>query len=319
MPRRSRADIETERIAGSPPPVLAPPASLSEAAKAIFVALVADCDADHFERSDLGLLCQYCEAQAMAERAAAAVGAGDSKQLLVWERAVRTMNGLALRLRLGPQSRRERRSRRSGRWTGRRISRDRKGGAVMVANDGPPLSVTRDRITDRALDLYAQMRRCQCTCDGPPPVGKGAQCEDCRRWRDLHAELHSELRMRPWEWPAIPTPRDGSAQRWGFVLEDMLTRALRDRPSLPPPVRSRRAIATLFCKRSRASFPAVARLVPASSIASSKMCSADFSIRPISPKRTAAGRVATAAKARTRIISIEYFIISVPRKALVTG
>src|SRR5262245_14410371 len=56
-------------------------------------------------------LCQYCEAQAMAERAAAELqnGAGESADwaLKLWEKANKVMSGLALRLRLGPQSRRE--------------------------------------------------------------------------------------------------------------------------------------------------------------------------------------------------------------------
>ena len=53
----------------------------------------------------------YCEAQAMAERAAAELqnGTGEAAEwaLNLWEKANKVMSGLALRLRLGPQSRRE--------------------------------------------------------------------------------------------------------------------------------------------------------------------------------------------------------------------
>jgi len=57
------------------------------------------------------MLCQYCEAQAMAERAAAELQKGEVpsvRWLTVWEKSTKMMKDLALRLRLGPQSRRER-------------------------------------------------------------------------------------------------------------------------------------------------------------------------------------------------------------------
>jgi phage terminase small subunit len=88
-----------------------PPATLSKPARAVFLDLVANCHPEHFEDSDAGLLCQFCEAQAMAERAAAELqnGTGEAAEwgLKVWEKANKVMSGLALRLRLGPQSRRE--------------------------------------------------------------------------------------------------------------------------------------------------------------------------------------------------------------------
>jgi phage terminase small subunit len=81
---------------------------LSEAAKAVFLDLVSTCDPEHFEASDVTLLGQYCEASALAAKAAAKLQEGDLSQLAIWEKATRAMAGLALRLRLGPQSRRER-------------------------------------------------------------------------------------------------------------------------------------------------------------------------------------------------------------------
>jgi phage terminase small subunit len=92
-------------------PVQSPP-TLSEPARAVFLDLVGSCNPEHFEKSDIGLLCQYCEAQSMAERAAAELqnGTGEAPEwaLKLWEKANKVMSGLALRLRLGPQSRRER-------------------------------------------------------------------------------------------------------------------------------------------------------------------------------------------------------------------
>ena len=110
MPRKSAAARAMEPLAPAIEPVpVQPPASLSEPAKAVFLDLVSTCDPEHFEASDVTLMGQYCEASALATRAAATVQADpeNAKALAVWEKATRTMSGLALRLRLGPQSRRE--------------------------------------------------------------------------------------------------------------------------------------------------------------------------------------------------------------------
>ena len=91
------------------PVLVQPPASLSEPAKAVFLDLVASCDPEHFEDSDVTLLARYANAVVFTEQAEARLQADpdDTKALALWEKATRTMSGLALRLRLGPQSRRE--------------------------------------------------------------------------------------------------------------------------------------------------------------------------------------------------------------------
>jgi phage terminase small subunit len=96
--------VEHEPIPVRPPP------NLSEAARAAFVELVAGCEPRHFEQSDVTLLARYAVATVLAEGAEATLQEhpDDTKALAVWEKSVRTMSGLALRLRLGPQSRRER-------------------------------------------------------------------------------------------------------------------------------------------------------------------------------------------------------------------
>jgi hypothetical protein len=110
MPRRSRADIEMDEVA--PPSravTLAAPESLSPAARAAFVTLVGSCEPGHFQDCDVSLIARYAVAIIMCERAEAALQAdpNDGKALALWEKATRAMSGLALRLRLGPQSRRE--------------------------------------------------------------------------------------------------------------------------------------------------------------------------------------------------------------------
>jgi phage terminase small subunit len=92
---------------------LRPPASLSAEAKRHFLQLVTTCPAAQFEASDLVLLCRWSEAAAMAERAsielqASGMLAADGKvspHFAIYERATKMMTSLALRLRLGPQSR----------------------------------------------------------------------------------------------------------------------------------------------------------------------------------------------------------------------
>jgi hypothetical protein len=112
--RISAAALGTPQYGGLPPRRdLAPPESLSPEAREIFVDLVASCPPDHFEAADLGLISAYATAQAMSERAAIELqgdGPPDSKWMAAWEKGVRAMSALALRLRLAPQSRRERAS-----------------------------------------------------------------------------------------------------------------------------------------------------------------------------------------------------------------
>jgi phage terminase small subunit len=98
----------------TPNPRIRPPDSLSELEKRVFRALVSACPADQFRRSDVGLLCRWCELSVMAEQAAFEMtthgrvtsdGKSPSPWLSVYMQATKQLNGLALRLRLGPQSR----------------------------------------------------------------------------------------------------------------------------------------------------------------------------------------------------------------------
>jgi hypothetical protein len=92
---------------------LRPPASLSEPQRAAFLDLVTTCPATQFEPSDIPLLVRWCELCVMAESAnvelqASGMLAPDGKPS-PWFRihldCTKALSGLALRLRLGPQSR----------------------------------------------------------------------------------------------------------------------------------------------------------------------------------------------------------------------
>jgi len=95
-------------IAHAPVPIQSPN-SLSEPARKAFIALVASLPPDHFEAADRSLIARYAVASVLAEGAETTLQADptDTKALALWEKATRTMSALALRLRLGPQSRRE--------------------------------------------------------------------------------------------------------------------------------------------------------------------------------------------------------------------
>jgi len=109
MPRKSAEERTMGPVIARAPIPVQPPTGLSEPARAAFIALVRECPPDHFEQSDVSLIARYAVASVLAEGAEArlAIDPNDTKALAVWEKAVRTMSALALRLRLGPQSRRE--------------------------------------------------------------------------------------------------------------------------------------------------------------------------------------------------------------------
>jgi phage terminase small subunit len=93
---------------------LRPPDSLPDAARRAFVDLVTSLPAGHFKPGDISLLCRYAEAAAVAEQAAFEMAQPNgmvtmegkvSPWFSIHQQATKTLNVLALRLRLGPQSR----------------------------------------------------------------------------------------------------------------------------------------------------------------------------------------------------------------------
>jgi hypothetical protein len=91
----------------------------------------------------------------------------------------------------------------------------------MTTNRTPIERPALTMITPRAIDLYVAMGKLRCTC--PPPSLKRSPCRGCRRWHDLHAELHDELRCEPWEWPCVArqSPKRAGSTCWN---EDIATR-----------------------------------------------------------------------------------------------
>jgi hypothetical protein len=76
----------------------------------------------------------------------------------------------------------------------------------------------------RALELYAELRRAtrarrQATDCTLSKYGLcNAECRACEAWWDAHAALHSELKLPPWRWPALPRcpfpPGTPPARKW---------------------------------------------------------------------------------------------------------
>jgi phage terminase small subunit len=113
MPR-GRRPFETTDIVpyGGDSRRLRPPEALGEAAKRVFLDVVLSYPRTQFQPADVPMLARYAEACVMAEEAAgklAAEGAVKDGVVSPWfrvhQQACKTMAGLAMRLRLGPQSR----------------------------------------------------------------------------------------------------------------------------------------------------------------------------------------------------------------------
>jgi phage terminase small subunit len=92
---------------------IAPPATLSPAAKAVFVHIVANVDPSHFSKVDLPLVEAYANSAALATEAAQKIDADGavstdgklSPWLAVSEKAQKQLVALSARLRICPQSR----------------------------------------------------------------------------------------------------------------------------------------------------------------------------------------------------------------------
>jgi phage terminase small subunit len=100
---------------GLPARRLKPPARLVGRVRVVFAQTVANCAAEQFKPSDSPLLERYAEVVVFAETAfaklseqGAVIGEKISPWFWVHASAVKTLNALALRLRLSPQSRSQR-------------------------------------------------------------------------------------------------------------------------------------------------------------------------------------------------------------------
>ena len=94
------------------PERLRPPAHLSQAAREVFVEIVASLAADHFMAADSDLLCAYAKAVCLEREASghlngegAVLGGKPSPWITVLEKSQRALVAFSLRLRISPQSR----------------------------------------------------------------------------------------------------------------------------------------------------------------------------------------------------------------------
>jgi hypothetical protein len=102
---------------GTPNRRLRPPSTLSGPGRQAFVTLVANSPAEHFTPADMDLLVSWCETAVLARRAAKELELaggpvlpdGRDGRVSPWfgihQQAVKTLSGLAIRLRLSPQGR----------------------------------------------------------------------------------------------------------------------------------------------------------------------------------------------------------------------
>jgi hypothetical protein len=98
---------------GVPNQRIKPPDYLGDLEKRVFRDLVSQCPADQFRKSDTGLLARWAELSVMAEQAACEMAVNGrvtpdgrvSAWFSIYTQAIKGLNGLALRLRLSPQSR----------------------------------------------------------------------------------------------------------------------------------------------------------------------------------------------------------------------
>jgi hypothetical protein len=82
----------------------------------------------------------------------------------------------------------------------------------MTTNRTPLRRPGLPQVSARAIELFEQLERARrarrrstdCTLSGPQDYCSG-RCRACQQWWDLHDELHRELKLRPWQWPCVPS------------------------------------------------------------------------------------------------------------------
>jgi phage terminase small subunit len=95
---------------------LRPPDCLGELQRRVFIDLVTSCPISQFHKSDLGLLCRYCELQVMAETAVSHLEADGmvvtgqhgpkvSPWFAIHRDSTRELRALSQRLQIGPRGR----------------------------------------------------------------------------------------------------------------------------------------------------------------------------------------------------------------------
>jgi hypothetical protein len=67
-------------------------------------------------------------------------------------------------------------------------------------------------ITILSRSLFRQMKeqpaKCTCVIDDPTGCNQRMDCPACERWWKLHGDLCKDLKLKPWQFPAIVHPLD---------------------------------------------------------------------------------------------------------------
>jgi hypothetical protein len=114
--------------------------------------------------------------------------------------------------------------------------------AIVTTNRTPIQRPAQTIISPKALELFAELeraRRARLHDDGCEVRESGmckCECVACERWWSAYNELHEELGLDPWQWPAIPQcpfpPGSPAARDWrpdaeSQALYDLLKEARR--------------------------------------------------------------------------------------------
>ena len=115
MPKSGKGAYQSTEVLrwDDPDARLRPPVSLQGPERQAFLDVILSCPAAQFRPTDLPLLCRWAELCVLCETAMAEMTAGGmvtsdgkvSSWFSIYERSTKALAGLALRLRLGPQSR----------------------------------------------------------------------------------------------------------------------------------------------------------------------------------------------------------------------
>jgi hypothetical protein len=100
----------------------------------------------------------------------------------------------------------------------------------MTTNRTPIERPVLAKISPRAIELFAELERARrarrhaedCTV-GEQGFCRTDRCGACRRWWDVHGDVHEELGLYPWQWPCLPRnpypPGSPKARDWRPAAE----------------------------------------------------------------------------------------------------
>lgn len=92
----------------------------------------------------------------------------------------------------------------------------------MVTKRTPIRRATKTQFTPAALAAFKEMLKLKtkCSCE---PINwekhweRGRRCAACDQWCEQHSILHHELKLPPWEFPAVENPDAESPYPEGHI------------------------------------------------------------------------------------------------------